>query len=153
MIRLGGLVIPCALGRGGVRSLKREGDGATPRGRFRLEAVLWRGGLPPPGGLPRRAIRRNDGWCDAPGDRNYNRAVGLPCRASHEALWRADGLYDIVVVLGHNRRPRLRGKGSAVFFHLARPDFAPTAGCVAVSRRDMRILLGRCGQRAWMDIN
>ena len=82
--------------------------------------------------------RPDDGWCDDPGDRNYNRPVRLPYPASHEAMWRDDHLYDVVVVLGHNDGPRRRGVGSAIFFHLADPRRRPTAGCIAVSRKDMR---------------
>ena len=90
-----------------------------------------------------RAIRPADGWCDASGDRNYNRAVKLPYPASAEQMWREDELYDLVVVLGHNMRPRARGLGSAIFMHVARPDYAPTAGCVALSPPHLARLLGR----------
>jgi L,D-peptidoglycan transpeptidase YkuD (ErfK/YbiS/YcfS/YnhG family) len=81
------------------------------------------------------------GWCDAPGDRNYNRPVSLPYPASHEAMWRSDGLYDVVVTLSHNTRPRVAGGGSAVFFHLASDSLSPTAGCIAVRRRDVAKVL------------
>ncbi len=96
-------------------------------------------------GLPLRFMAADDGWCDAPRDRNYNRFVKLPYPASHEELWRKDHLYDVVVILGHNERPRIRGFGSAVFFHLADPDGGPTAGCIAVSAEDMRKVLPLCG--------
>lgn len=143
----GNLRVPCKLGRSGRRWLKREGDGATPRGVWPMRRVLARressGGLRT--GLPLRFMAADDGWCDAPRDRNYNRFVKLPYPASHEELWRKDHLYDVVVILGHNERPRIRGFGSAVFFHLADPDGGPTAGCIAVSAEDMRKVLPLCG--------
>jgi L,D-peptidoglycan transpeptidase YkuD (ErfK/YbiS/YcfS/YnhG family) len=132
-----------------MRALKREGDGATPIGRFSVRQVMFRSGAKPPRTvLKRRAIRRNDGWCDSPGDRNYNRPVKLPYAASAEHLWRSDGLYDVVVVLAYNDVPRVRNLGSAIFMHVARPGLAPTQGCVALSERDLRRLIallpGRC---------
>ncbi len=88
-----------------------------------------------------RASRVKDGWCDAPGNRNYNRLVRLPYRASHERMRRQDGLYDVCIVLDWNIRERRQGRGSAIFLHLARPGYAPTEGCIALSRRDMARLL------------
>ena len=134
---------PCALGRSGRRAVKREGDGASPIGCWAMLMVYYRGdrGTRPRTGLPLRPLRINDGWCDAPADRNYNRAVRLPYSASAEHLWRDDRVYDLIVVLGHNQRPRQRGAGSAIFMHLARPGFTPTAGCIALTRRDLRQVL------------
>jgi L,D-peptidoglycan transpeptidase YkuD (ErfK/YbiS/YcfS/YnhG family) len=149
-LRCGGRIMRCALGRGGRTARKREGDGATPIGLFRLGPVLYRAdrGRRPLTALPVRAIRRTDGWCDAPGDRNYNRAVHLPYPASAETMWRGDHLYDLVVVLDYNVSPRRRGVGSAIFMHIAEPGYAPTAGCIALASRDLRLLLARLGRRA-----
>ena len=149
-----GLDIPCALGRGGVVRRKREGDGATPAGRLALLAVLYRADRlrRPATALPVMPIAPDAGWCDDPTDRRYNRPVRLPCAARHERLWRSDGLYDVVVVLDYNfRRPR-PGAGSAVFLHIAAPDFSPTEGCVAVSMTAMRRLLSRAGPGTWLDV-
>lgn len=145
----GNLRVPCKLGRSGRRWLKREGDGSTPSGIWPMRQVLARRGSWPwlRTGLPFRFIAPDDGWCDDPDDRNYNRAVKLPYPASHEELWRKDHLYDVVVILGHNDRPRIRGAGSAVFFHLADPAGGPTAGCIAVAAADMRKVLALCGAR------
>ena len=96
--------------------------------------------------LPVRAIRLHDGWCDTPADRNYNRPVCLPYPASAERLWRADGLYDIVVVLDYNDRPRVRGRGSAIFMHVAKPGYAPTEGCIALARAHLQGLLAYVGR-------
>lgn len=144
-LEMGGLRFACALGRGGQKARKREGDGATPVGSFRLERVLWRAdrALKPRTGLAARPIRPDDGWCDDPRDRSYNRLVRHPYPASAERLWRADHLYDLVVVLSHNECPRIRGLGSAVFMHLARPGFEATAGCIALSERDLRLVLSK----------
>ena len=145
----GGRVFPCALGRGGVRARKREGDGATPIGTFRFRAAFApEDGRVKAARLPFRRVGSLDGWCDASGDRNYNRAVALPYRASHERLRRDDHLYDMVLVPDHNRAALgrgARGQGSAVFVHLARPGYTPTEGCVALLRRDMEWLWSRVG--------
>lgn len=143
----------CALGRSGIRARKREGDGATPVGRYRLERILYRadGKIRPRTGLPVSAIRPMDGWCDAVGDRNYNRQVGHPYPASAEHLWRDDHVYDIVVIVAHNRRPRVQGHGSAIFIHLARPGFTPTAGCIALERPALERMLARLRPGATID--
>lgn len=140
-----GAAIPCALGRAGMTHAKREGDGATPAGRLVPRRVWYRADRlrRPATCLPVHAIRPDDGWCDAVGDRNYNRPVREPYPASHESLWREDGLYDIVVELGWNERPRVQGRGSAIFLHLARPGLAPTEGCIALGRADLLRLLPR----------
>ncbi|MCG8443404.1 MAG: L,D-transpeptidase family protein [Caulobacterales bacterium] len=137
----------CALGKTGVRPApdKREGDGATPLGRWPLRRALHRPDrLPAPQTrLPLRPIAPDDGWCDAPRDPAYNRPVRLPYPASAEALARADGLYDLIVVLGHNDDPPIPGLGSAIFLHMARPGYAPTEGCVALAKADLLALLAR----------
>lgn len=153
-LRAGNLIIPCRLGRSGIKSLKREGDGATPAGRWMLRRLLFRPDriARPQTRLPAKPMSRTDGWCDAPDDRNYNRPVDLPYPSSHESLWRDDRLYDVVVVLSHNERPRQRYRGSAVFLHMADPKGRPTAGCIAVSQRNMERLLALCGPKTAIEI-
>lgn len=140
-----GFAAPVALGRGGIRADKREGDGATPAGRWHPVALRYRAdhGPRPRTPLPLARIRPDDLWCDASGEALYNRPAKRPFRPSHEEMWRADGLYDLVVVLDHNQRPRRAKRGSAVFLHLARPGFEPTAGCIAFRRADLVRLLAR----------
>jgi L,D-peptidoglycan transpeptidase YkuD (ErfK/YbiS/YcfS/YnhG family) len=142
-IRLVHGVRPAALGRGGIRALKREGDGGTPLGRFTVRQVLYRADRlgRPRALLPLRAIRSDDGWCEDPADRNYNRLVKLSPRSAADRLKRDDHLYDLVLVLGYNDRPRVKGRGSAIFMHLGRPGCAPTVGCIALSRHDLLMLL------------
>ena len=134
-------------GRSGVRADKREGDGASPAGSFPLLQAYYRADriAPPPTGLPISALRPDDAWVDDPADPNYNRPVTLPYPGRHEAMWRADGLYDLLVLIGYNTDPPAPGLGSAIFLHVARPDFAPTAGCIAVARDVLAGLLGLLG--------
>jgi L,D-peptidoglycan transpeptidase YkuD (ErfK/YbiS/YcfS/YnhG family) len=131
------------LGKGGVKVDKKEGDGATPAGTFPLRKVLYRSDRVdmPKTKLARDEITPDTGWCDDPADGEYNREVILPYPAHHEELFRDDHIYDVVVVLGYNDDPVVKGRGSAVFLHLARENYTPTEGCVAVSLADMvRIL-------------
>ena len=138
-----GRELRCAIGRGGIARVKAEGDGATPAGRFPLRRVLYRADriAAPRTALPRAAIDPADGWCDAPEDARYNRAVRHPYKARAERLWRADGCYDLLAVIGFNDDPVVAGAGSAIFLHVARPDFAPTEGCVALALGDLREIL------------
>jgi L,D-peptidoglycan transpeptidase YkuD (ErfK/YbiS/YcfS/YnhG family) len=140
--------VRCAIGRGGRKAVNREGDGATPLGRFALKNAYYRADRigRPRIGRPLRTLRRDDGWCDAMGDRNYNRPVRHPYAASAECMWREDELYDLVVVLDYNLRPRIAGRGSAIFLHCARVDYAPTEGCIAVRREELVRLLQRLGR-------
>ena len=147
MLICGSLRFRCALGRSGASTRKREGDGASPRGTYAVREIYYRGDklLRPQAALPLRRLRANDGWCDAVGDRNYNRHVQHPYPASAEKMWRDDGLYDLVLVLGYNDRPRVQGRGSAIFMHVARPGYRPTEGCVALRRPDLEKLLAVIG--------
>jgi L,D-peptidoglycan transpeptidase YkuD (ErfK/YbiS/YcfS/YnhG family) len=142
-LRLDGLVLRAALGRGGVRRDKQEGDGATPAGLLPLRRVLFRADrlAPPRASVPTEALAPSDGWCDDPASPDYNRMVRLPHPARHESLWRDDAIYDLIGVLGWNDRPAQRGRGSAIFLHVARPDFAPTEGCIALALTDLRAVL------------
>jgi L,D-peptidoglycan transpeptidase YkuD (ErfK/YbiS/YcfS/YnhG family) len=146
LLRCGSLALKCALGRSGVTHLKREGDGATPAGRHRLLRLIVRPDRQHPrAGPPIRALRRNDGWCEDPRHGSYNRPIRLPSAAGHETMWREDHLYDIVGVLDWNISPRVYGRGSAIFLHLARPGYRPTSGCIALARRDLLLLLAAAG--------
>jgi len=142
-LTIGPCSVACALGAAGCRTRKREGDAATPMGRWRVREVFYRADrlARPRTGLPVRPLRPWDGWCDAVGDRNYNRWVPHPYRASAEKLWRSDSLYDLIVTLNHNACPRIQGHGSAIFLHVAGAGYPPTAGCIAVTRHHLLRLL------------
>jgi L,D-peptidoglycan transpeptidase YkuD (ErfK/YbiS/YcfS/YnhG family) len=144
-----GLTIPVALGRGGIVANKREGDGGTPRGRFHPRKLWWRADrFPRPRSfLPVRAITPNDAWCEDPADRHYNQPIRVARDHGGDRLEREDHLYDFIVEIDHNTRPRVAGRGSAVFLHLARDNFGPTAGCVSMTRTAMLHLLRRLGPK------
>ncbi|MEZ5939654.1 MAG: L,D-transpeptidase family protein [Hyphomonadaceae bacterium] len=147
---------PCVFGRGGCvpAANKREGDGATPLGAWPIREVFFRPDrvAPPATGLPVTALSRDMGWCDAPGRPDYNRRVRLPFPDSHEVLWREDGLYDLLAVLGYNDDPPAPGLGSAIFLHLAAPDMTPTEGCVATDLASLRALLAEAAPGDVLDI-
>lgn len=138
-----------AVGRGGIAVKQAEGDGISPIGCWPIRRVLYRAdklGRAPVTALPVAPIQPDDGWCDAPDHPAYNRPVKRPFAASHEQMWRPDDdLYDIVVVLGHNDAPVIPGAGSAVFLHVARQDYGPTAGCAALSLPDLLAFLALAG--------
>lgn len=148
ILNVGGRVFPCALGRSGMGAPKREGDGKTPVAAMRPLYGWFRADRQPrpASRLPLRPITPRDGWCDAPGDANYNRPVRLPFSASHETMMRDDRLYDVCIVLDWNIHTRKRNRGSAIFLHIARPGFPPTEGCIAVAPETMRWLLPRIGR-------
>jgi L,D-peptidoglycan transpeptidase YkuD (ErfK/YbiS/YcfS/YnhG family) len=143
----GGQTVPVALGRGGIRANKREGDGGTPKGTFRPRQLWWRADRHP---RPRtflavRAIGPDDAWCEDPSSRHYNQPVRRNRTGGGDRLKRDDHLYDFIVEIDHNSSPRIKGRGSAVFLHLARENFGPTAGCVSMTKSAMLRLLARLG--------
>ena len=151
-LSVGDLRIPCALGPAGIVRRKREGDGGTPAGRFRLLWAFYRPDRkrPPAGGVTMRVLRRDAGWCEDPRSPCYNRPVKLPFSLACDSMWREDSLYDLTFVLDYNFTRRKNGAGSAIFFHLARPGLTPTAGCVAIRAADMRRLAPRLSAGATM---
>ena len=150
----GGKTLPVALGRSGIRALKREGDGGTPVGSFHPVRLWWRADrLPrPQTPLPVRRIGPDDAWCEDPTDRRYNRAFKRSANEPGDRLCREDGLYDLILEIDHNTRPRAAGLGSAVFVHVAREAFGPTAGCVALRRDALLKLLSRIGPKTRIKI-
>lgn len=145
----------CALGRSGVRTDKQEGDGATPTGRYPLKRLYIRRDRIPEieTGLPVTDINPNDGWCDDPARPEYNTRVKLPYEGRHEVMYRDDHLYDLVIEIGHNDAPPIPGAGSAVFIHLAKPDYAPTEGCIALHMDDLTGLLADWGPETEIEIS
>jgi len=149
-LHVGQATFACAIGAAAISHRKREGDHASPAGHFRLIEGFFKPliGRRPRAPLPIFPINRTLGWCDDVNSANYNRLIRLPSQARHETLWRDDGLYDLVVVLDYNLRPRRKSAGSAIFLHCARPDFAPTEGCIALRQEDLRKLLPRLARKA-----
>lgn len=143
--RLGDHTFDCVLGRSGLVADKREGDGGTPIGRFPFRRLLYRADRVAriETSLPARHIERDDGWCDDPASPEYNKPIRLPHPAHHEEMWLESALYDLVVVIGHNDDPIVPGAGSAVFLHVAREDWSPTAGCIAFRRDDLLTVLAK----------
>ena len=143
LLRFQGGIYRCAIGKGGRRADKREGDGATPIGLLPLRRLLYRADrlAPPRAAVPVAPIAPDDGWCDDQLHGDYNTQIRLPHPARHEELWRADAIYDVIGVLGWNDAPVVRGRGSAIFLHLARPGFSPTEGCIALEPRDLLSVL------------
>lgn len=145
-LQLGRARYRCALGRSGVARDKREGDGATPVGSFPLRRLFYREDriTRPRCALATEALSRTDGWCDDPARPEYNTLVARPFSGRHEILWRDDALYDIIAVIGYNDAPVVSGRGSAIFLHVARADYAPTEGCVALAIDDLVQVLTDC---------
>jgi L,D-peptidoglycan transpeptidase YkuD (ErfK/YbiS/YcfS/YnhG family) len=148
-LHVGGLVFPCIIGRNGRGYRKHEGDGKTPVGAFWLRKGFYRRDRMgnPAAHLLTKVLRQSDGWCEVPGSGFYNQHVKLPFRDGHETMWRDDAAYDVVFATSHNELPRVQGAGSAIFFHLTREGSQVTAGCVAVSKSDMRKILSLCGRK------
>jgi L,D-peptidoglycan transpeptidase YkuD (ErfK/YbiS/YcfS/YnhG family) len=145
----------CAVGAGGVREDKVEGDGATPAGSYPLRHIYFRNDrlVLPKVRLPARPIAEHDGWCDDPLSPAYNRLVRIPNEWSHERMWREDGLYDLVVVVGYNDDPPEGEWGSAIFLHVARDDMSPTRGCIAFARDDLLELVSLLDEKTRLDIH
>ena len=145
----------CALGKSGVSKNKTEGDQTTPEGCFSLREVFFR-----PDriknletNLPVKTLNPDDGWCDDPKDKNYNKFVKLPYSASAENLWREDHLYDILTMVGYNDNPPISGKGSAIFIHVARENYSPTDGCIALALSDLLEILKTVNKKTLICIN
>lgn len=152
-----GVRFDCAIGKGGMvpQADKAEGDGGSPIGRWMMKRVFWRPDRVdrPKTGLPTVPLRPQDGWCDAAMDPLYNRPVTTAYPARHETLWRDDHVYDIIVELSHNQDPVIAGKGSAIFMHVAKPDYADTEGCIALAIDDLKAVLEKCGPGSVLEIS
>ncbi len=147
----------CAVGRGGIvmPDAKNEGDGATPAGRWAMREIIYRPDRIqlPQVKLPSRAMTPDDGWCENPADAQYNKPVKHPYAIAVDEMWRQDHIYDIVVPLGYNDGPIIPGKGSAIFLHLARPDFSPSAGCVTLAQEDFLTILREADASSAVEIS
>jgi L,D-peptidoglycan transpeptidase YkuD (ErfK/YbiS/YcfS/YnhG family) len=154
LLQIGQSCFPCLLGKSGRRHAKREGDGASPIGTWKIEQLYYRPHKMrrPSTALKCKPMSPKDGWCDAVNDGHYNRHVALPFNASHENLWRQDAAYDLIATTNHNQRPRIKGFGSAIFLHVINLGASGTEGCIALSEKHLRQVLQRCGRRAYLVI-
>jgi len=148
-------VVRCAIGRGGINNQKQEGDGRTPIGKFMLRRVFYRPDRldKPTTSLTVMPLQLDMGWCDDPTHPAYNTLIYQPFSAGHEQLWRADTLYDVIVELGYNDDPIIPRHGSAIFLHVAHPQYQPTEGCVAITLTDLLTLLEHCDQHTLLAIH
>ena len=135
--------IKCAIGKRGITSNKREGDGKTPRGKFKLKSIFYRKDrikkVKSP--LKKIIIKKNMGWCDDSNSKYYNKRIKFPFKLSAEKLWLKENIYDLIIVINYNLRPIIKNKGSAIFLHIAKRNYKPTKGCIALKEKDFRILL------------
>ena len=133
----------CSIGLSGVSDSKKENDGTTPAGKYKIRSVLYRADkvTRPVTLLDAEPIKTNDVWCDNPQKREYNRKVKYSNDFTTEKLWREDNLYDLIVVIGYNDDPVIAGKGSAIFMHVAKPDYETTRGCIALKLADLYQIL------------
>ncbi|MGI9391924.1 MAG: L,D-transpeptidase family protein [Parvibaculales bacterium] len=144
ILLVGNKTFPCVFGKAGVSNNKKEGDNKTPLGTMQLGTLYYRKDRfhpPPKTAFTPHAISKAHGWSDDISDPHYNEPVQLPHPFSHEPLWRNDHIYDALLTLTHNTTPKVSGNGSAIFLHLAQPDFSPTKGCLAVSQETMDYIL------------
>lgn len=145
----------CSIGKSGIGNKKKEGDGITPKGIFKLTKVFYREDKVKniKARIKKTKIKKNMGWCDDPKSKFYNKLAKLPNKFSNEKLYRKDDIYDIVIVLNYNMRPIIKNKGSAIFIHVAKKNYKPTAGCVALKKKDLIKLLKYINKKTKICIN
>ena len=144
----------CSIGKGGIKNKMKEGDNITPKGIFKLIKVYYRADkikrIETP--LKKIKIKKNMGWCDDPKSRYYNREVKIPNKFSHERLYRNDNIYDLVILLSYNVRPIIKGKGSAIFMHVAKSKYLPTEGCIALKKTHLIKILKQINSKTLIKI-
>ena len=135
--------IKCAIGKRGISGTKKEGDGCTPKGAFKFKYLLYRKDKMPKikSCFKKVSIKKNMGWCDDPKSNFYNKLIKFPFVYSAEKLYKAESIYDVILVMDYNLKPIIKNKGSAIFLHMAKKNYSPTKGCIAVSKKDMKLLL------------
>jgi len=152
---LGDYRIKCAIGKRGIGNKKREGDQITPKGKFKVKSILYRKDRLShfKSKITKLPIKRDMGWCDDPKSKKYNKLIKLPFKGSFEKLYRKDNTYDIILVLNYNLNPVRKGKGSAIFIHVAKKDFKNTLGCIAVSKKNLLKIVKKINSSTQVNIN
>jgi len=145
----------CAVGKAGIGEKKREGDNVTPSGTFKIVKIYYRSDRIKKISSKFRAIKitKNMGWCDDPNNKNYNQLINLPSRCDHEKLFKKNNIYDIILVLNYNMKPVVKNKGSAIFIHVAKKNYQPTRGCIALKKIDLLKLLSKIRKNVKIKIN
>ena len=133
------LKFKCALGKAGIRKKKKEGDNITPKGIYKIIKIYYRDDRIKKISSKFRLIKitKNMGWCDDPKSKKYNQLIKLPNKYSHEKLYKKNNTYDLLLVLDYNMKPIVKNKGSAIFIHVAKRNYKPTAGCIALKKKDL----------------
>ena len=146
--------IKCAIGKRGIKSNKVEGDKCTPRGRFKLKYIFFRKERIKKihSKLKLIPIKKNFGWCDDIRSKFYNKFVKFPFKYSAEKLHIKDNIYDIIVIINYNQNPIKKKKGSAIFLHVAKKNYTPTLGCIALSKKDLQYLLSLINKNTFLKI-
>jgi len=141
--------LKCCIGKNGISYKKREGDNKTPRGKFKFEYILYRKDriINLKTTLKTLAIKKNMGWCDDSRSKSYNQLVKIPFKYTCEKLWRKENIYDIIIVINYNRNPIIKGKGSAIFLHIAKSKYQATKGCIAISKNNIKLLANKLSQK------
>jgi L,D-peptidoglycan transpeptidase YkuD (ErfK/YbiS/YcfS/YnhG family) len=145
----------CALGKAGIGKKKQEGDNVTPTGTFKIVKIYYRSDRVKKISSKFRLIEitKNMGWCDDPNSKNYNQLINLPSRYTHEKLFKKNNIYDIIVVLNYNMKPVIKNKGSAIFIHVAKKNYQPTRGCIALKKNDLLKILSKINKNIKIKIN
>ena len=145
----------CALGKAGMGEKKREGDNVTPTGTFKIVKIYYRSDRIKKISSKFRAIEitKNMGWCDDPNSKNYNQLINLPSKYNHEKLFKKTNIYDLIIVLNYNMKPVIKNKGSAIFIHIAKNNYQPTQGCIALKKNDLLKLLSKISKNIKIKIN
>lgn len=148
------LKFKCSVGKAGIGFKKKEGDNITPIGSYKIIKIYYRKDRIKKikSNIKLIQIKKNTGWCDDPKSKNYNKQIKTPNIVSHEKLHRKDNIYDLVCVLNYNTNPIIRNKGSAIFIHVKKGRFQPTAGCVALKKKDLLTLIARINKKTKIKI-
>jgi len=147
--------IKCAIGKRGITRKKVEGDNKTPAGIFKFQGIFYRKDRLPnfKTSLKKKAIKKNMGWCDDPNSVFYNKLIKFPFNKTAEKMWLNNRIYDVVVIINYNLKPTIRNKGSAIFLHVAKRNYTPTKGCIAVSKKDILFLVSKINKKTKLIIN
>ena len=144
----------CAIGKKGINSKKKEGDFCTPKGIFSIKNLYYRSDrlTKPETKITVKKIKKHMGWCNDPKNKKYNSLIRINKKIRHEKMYRKDHKYDLVIVINYNLKKPIPYKGSAIFIHLTK-NYKPTAGCIALKKKDLLILLKIINKKTKIKIN